>query len=275
MRDTEQHASHLLRASTMKTGALAFIDALGFKGIWKRTDAEELLNKLKAMYQDVTTDVRNWNDIPGPVGLPDLLGDVHVTFLSDTIVMAVEAGTEPDDAYTPAGRALRTLTGQVNELLRQGAITDPPLAYRGCICIGDFLIEDRFILGPAVDRAAGYEREAEGAFVWLDPGARALVESDQAFQQNPGSTKLAALHRYPVPIKNGQVFDTFAVVPFTPQVAFTEWPEIAERILSTFKGSALDIVIKHDNTKRFLDASMEAFRKSPEDLDPFAGMRRK
>jgi hypothetical protein len=37
------------------------------------------------------------------------------------------------------------------------------------VAFGDFLIEEPFILGPAVDEAAEAERVPEGAFVWLCP----------------------------------------------------------------------------------------------------------
>lgn len=241
----------------MQSGALAFIDVLGFKGIWKRADPDALLDKLRRTLHDTRDSVDDWNMLPA--GL-DRFVNVQAAFLSDTVAMGVAVTRVPEHAHYSAGAlALRTLLLHVNELVRSFAVTEPPLAVRGCITIGKFIIDDQFILGPAVDQAAAHEREAEGAFVWLDPACRRLVQTEPMLADIDGLARMG-LCPYSVPLKQGKQFSTYVVVPFTPQVAFDEMPKIAERILSTFDSPALDVVIKRDSTKRFLDEALERFR---------------
>lgn len=244
----------------MQSGALAFIDALGFKEIWKRAEPDDVLKKLKDTFRTTSQGTEIWNASPGVKGAPEMYGEVRATFLSDSIVLSVVNGTEPERTrYTAQERALHVLLMHVVDVLRMGALIPPSIAYRGCVTIGEFEVDDRFVLGPAVDRAAAYEREAEGAFVWLDPKARTLVETGRSFEGH--DLQQAGLHRYSVPLKQGKCFDTYAVAPFRTQFAIgsvvlrknDNAPEIADRILSTFDSKALDVVIKRDNTKRFLD----------------------
>jgi hypothetical protein len=82
----------------MKVGAFALIDALGFKGIWKRVREEELLTKLRAMAKETTHFASFSNGMPDPVGSPGLMGDMHVSFLSDSIAVAVVMEKAPGES---------------------------------------------------------------------------------------------------------------------------------------------------------------------------------
>jgi hypothetical protein len=250
----------------MKSGAFALIDALGFRGIWKRVREEDLLTKLRAVAKRTTEFASFSNEMPDPVGSPGLKGDMHVSFLSDSIAMAVELGKEPADSNaTPEARAVGWVVLQLSGLLREAALTDPPLAYRGVVTFGEFTIDDRFILGPAVDEAARYEREAEGAFVWLDPVAKRILEDDPHEKADPAFPESAHLHLTHVPMKQGRTFETFAVLPFKSGSRSKE--QVIDRIVSTFDMSSLEVAIKRDNTRRFLEtgaaASSRAFARIP------------
>jgi hypothetical protein len=189
------------------------------------------------------------------------MGDMHMSFLSDSIAMAAELGKEPSDSdATPEARAIGWVVLQLSELLRTAAMTDPPLAYRGVLTFGEFTIDDRFILGPAVDEAARYEREAEGAFVWLDPVAKHIVEDDPHQNAAPWFPEGAELHLTRVPMKQGRAFETFAVLPF--KTGSRSKKQVIDRIISTFDATSLDVVIKRDNTRRFLEAGVEASTKA-------------
>ena len=241
----------------MKRGAFALIDALGFKGIWKKVHEEELLGKLRKMSTEMVDFTGHMNEMPDPVGSPGLNGDIHVTFLSDSIAMAAEVGTRsPHTNMTPEGRAIAMLVLQLSDLLRTAALTDPPLVYRGVVTFGDFTIEDRFILGPAVDAAAQYEREAEGGFVWLDPTAKRILENDPHEREDPAFPESADLYLTQVPLKQGRSFETYAVLPFKAGSATKRL--VIDRVLSTFDDPSLEVVLKRENTRRFLEAGAEA-----------------
>ena len=86
-----------------------------------------------------------------------------------------------------------------------------PLSFRGVVTCGRFAIDDRFLLGPAVDEAANLLDLADGPFVWLAPTAyrseHGFVDSEKAPWK-----KIAVL--YDVPLKGGQRLQVRAVNPF-------------------------------------------------------------
>src|ERR1700680_1703377 len=45
-----------------------------------------------------------------------------------------------------------------------------PLPLRGCVSFGPHLCDGNVLIGPAVDQAAEYMNEPEGAFIWVLPG---------------------------------------------------------------------------------------------------------
>jgi hypothetical protein len=252
----------------MQTGAFALIDALGFKGIWKKYGEEQILAKLEKMAKDNIEYFAATNDMPGPVGAPGLMGSIRVAFLSDTIAMAAEVGAElppgEQTGETVEGRAIGWLVIHLSKLLRDAAMTDPPLAYRGCVSFGEFAVRDRFILGPAVDSAAALERLAEGAFVWLDPTARAIVEG-QGFRWGKELPEDHDLHRFRVPLKSAQSFDTYAVLPFGP--GHCSRAVVIDRMLSSFDDSSFGVVMKKDNTRSFLQSGAQASERAFERKD--------
>jgi hypothetical protein len=153
----------------MQAGAFALIDALGFKGIWKRlgeASEERILAKLEKMEKTTREDVDFANGMPQPVGSPDLVGDVHVTFLSDTIAMGCELGKEPADSagrLTERSRAIVTLVLHLSKLLKIAALSDPPLAYRGCISAGSFSLKGNFSRLSARHAASGHPEQPSDA----------------------------------------------------------------------------------------------------------------
>ncbi|MFY9557442.1 MAG: hypothetical protein WAV47_22245 [Blastocatellia bacterium] len=72
----------------MKLGAVAILDALGVKGIWKREKPEAILGKLHALRSDVTGDLSKAQQ-----AFPKMLGTEAITrqaaFLSDSLVVGV------------------------------------------------------------------------------------------------------------------------------------------------------------------------------------------
>jgi hypothetical protein len=88
----------------MRTGALVMIDALGFKGIWKRVPPEKVIEKLETLHQTATAEVertagteeeqakrreeeRAQAEAGWPRGQQWPLESVEISFLSDTIVI--------------------------------------------------------------------------------------------------------------------------------------------------------------------------------------------
>jgi hypothetical protein len=118
-------------------------------------------------------------------------------------------------------------------------------------------VEERYVLGPAVDEAAGAMDRPEGAFVYLTPSARDVF----AYKGQP---PVAARWRVPLkPARRGdplEEYDTWVASPFAHDAggASTTW-DVADLLLKTFDRGLADDTIrrKRDNTEAFLRRAHE------------------
>ncbi|HEY1690934.1 MAG TPA: hypothetical protein VGG39_02160 [Polyangiaceae bacterium] len=250
----------------MQRGALALFDALGFKGIWQKvTRPERVVEKLRAMQRAIDGMLQANFGGPGHPKLNDsanTIRAIRTTFLSDTVAIAVvpktpdelhegmRACTSEDDLAGGAVAYAATLSGYV---YRYGLTVEPAWAYRGAIAYGDFYLDDRFMVGAAVDEAASNMNSADGAFVWLAPSAKSAFESSKTSFGGP-CTPLA---RYVVPLKGGAGVDTFVASPFRWQPTVADGAAVAMAIDRTF-GSTTDPAVakKHLNTRAFLEQNL-------------------
>jgi len=250
----------------MRVGAFALVDALGFKGIWNKPGGDRVIEKLNAMAKGVSKNVRFANRMLNEPMASKLFGPVKVTFLSDSIAMAVfvgKASNRPNDSLGRFGAnaaAVVSLSLHVSAMLKEAAITDPPLSYRGCITFGECRVESRFIIGPAVDQAAQAVGLAEGAFVWADPAAKGTLEADPAW--NPAMSQWQNLRLSGVPLKGGGSFDTYVVGPYGPGEPSVSKKRINDRLKSSFDSRSIDVAIKQQNTASFLRAYYQASQRA-------------
>ena len=153
----------------MNEGAFAFLDCLGFKGVWNRgVDPSLIVSYLRLAKAKAEN---------GPVQefAKKYLGSsvvVSIAFISDTVVVSVQGAKNVmlPDLYR--GYLIQLANFACIELIRVFANCPKPLAMRGCVTYGPHLVADTFFLGPAVDEAAEYAEIAQGAFVWLTPQAQ-------------------------------------------------------------------------------------------------------
>lgn len=279
----------------MKTGAVAILDILGFKGIWQRhTDVDQLLSRMDAMQKRLATtepeddmarlkentsamfgslwDERNW--VPPTV-----------KFISDSIFIAASQFLVLDklnNKVSPEVLRMANLMahclaiGRVNyavrAVIKEGLATEPKFAYRGCIAYGKYSDQSSFIVGPAVDEAASLERLAEGAIVWLAPSAKAVVEdsSKMKFKQEIvgevlqlfTSNEWLGVFPTTVPLKEGRQYRTFGIHPFdNAEQHVTE--SFVQGLLDTFRSRDdrpldVSIAIKRENTLDYLKDSHDA-----------------
>jgi hypothetical protein len=182
----------------MKEGALILVDCLGFRGIWNRVDPEQLIGRLHSIEAEAFSRV-----VPKYSSSMLSFGPVrfHLRLLSDTVVLSIQyeaaaysKGAEPDERQKNLLVSVACESAAV--LARLFIDSDVPLPLRGCISFGRHLCEGNFLIGPAVDQAAEYMNEPEGAFIWVLPAvaerhndfrARALAIVDQ-----PNETIMAA-----------------------------------------------------------------------------------
>jgi hypothetical protein len=182
----------------MREGALILVDCLGFKGIWNRVDPEQLIRKLTSIEDEALSAIATKYSASllsfGPIRF-------HLRLLSDTVVLSLQY---EESAYTngadPDERQKNLLVSVACECASALALlfvdSEIPLPLRGCISFGRHLCESNFLIGPAVDQAAEYMNEPEGAFIWVLPEA---AERHKQFQQRsmelmsvPNETIMAA-----------------------------------------------------------------------------------
>lgn len=236
-----------------QVGAVVMMDALGFKGIWKTHSPSAVLDRMHLIERSV----RRLESLPSANVARELGFRMVITFLSDTVVIACSDTQRPEAtvclATAAAGFAMHAGATDTEE----GRTWDVPLAYRGAIAHGRFHVEDRFLLGPAVDEAAEAMNRPEGAFVYLTESARDLYRD---YGPRPVAT------RWPVPLKAEpgasapgalsaiRTFDTWVVSPFAHDAAGPDdtW-DIGRLILSTFdRDKTPGVRQKRDNTEAFL-----------------------
>jgi hypothetical protein len=269
----------------MNRGAVAVIDALGFKGIWGNAAKPSLavLGTLKAIGEAAKADVTKTKLLLDRRRLPDELAmmlkepDLKAVQLSDTIVIA--AGRRPrarkpwkrhaeawkekwdfsvEDFESAVDGYLRLLVARcVCSILRTAALCDPPLIYRGTITVGRFAIDENFLLGPAVDDAAELMDLADGPFVWLAPSARRLKDGITDTLEPKWSDVSVP---YDVPLKGGRVFPTRVLNPFASSSP-DERKHIQAKILGSMNSHKIDVAVKRGNAWAFFEHMKRKYKR--------------
>jgi hypothetical protein len=259
-------------------GAVAIIDALGFKGIWGASSSPStaVLKSLKQIGEaarlDVTQAALRLDRRSLPNEVAKVLKDpfIKLVQLSDTIVVA--AGRRPRQrgpwqrhatewqekfGLTPAkfedavDAYLRFLVCKcVCSILKTAALCETPLLYRGVVTVGSFAIDETFLLGPAVDEAAELMDIADGPFVWLSPAANRLKHVIQEMPNDPWPEMVI---QYKVPLKGGRRLPTRVLNPFffcSPEERIAAEKNAMKRMDS----SVVDVAVKRGNTRDLIAA---------------------
>jgi hypothetical protein len=123
--------------------------------------------------------------------------------MSDTIAVAAsyDPGRRADSDFLQhaAGPLLQRAVMEVTQRVYQSAsVGSPPLALRGAVAMGELIVQESFLVGPAVDRAAELMNLPEAACVFLDPAAPSW-SSDHCFSFE---LPLKTIGRLSVPVMN-------------------------------------------------------------------------
>lgn len=234
----ETTEEELLLPQTLVPGAVAVIDALGFRDIWRRHEPVAILGVL-ARLQEAARYVADLHSV-----FSEVL--VHSAAFSDTIILAALPRQD-----STSGDAVRALAHTVARLAVRATAREPRLLYRGCIAVGQLAFKGSSFVGPAIDEAAEWYERADAAVVWLTPSAVAT--------QNRHDPVLG-LFEWEVPLKNAASLRTLVVNPLTLQVRVdpTRLKDLADRYLAAFgESSRVDVEVKRQQTSRLLSAAIE------------------
>lgn len=227
------------------------LDALGFKGIWRRegVSSGSVLSKLKSIEKAGGNFI---DEIKKRVG-GEMKSRIEVMCLSDTIAVGVWPPNSCDDVVAGPD-VLFIAAGLASLIMREAVLGDfPHFAYRGAIAVGDFEFDNRFLVGPAIDEAAELMELAEASVVWLAPSARVIAECSLNGYCGQGDGALLVPVR--VPVKGGCEADVIAVSPLWVNESNDL---VFERILATFDRRRFEVEIKFQNTERILRLCRDA-----------------
>lgn len=241
----------------MQPGVIGVLDALGFKGIWAAHDPQAVVATLREtmslgerVIESHLGIQRRAEDRFGH-SAEDLRGDHRIIFLSDTIVIAYT----PSEPLTKAMHyGVRMVVAAAAQIACAAAMSDPPLVYRGCITDGNLLIDEPFLIGEAVDKAADGEKKADGAFIYLDRQSRELF--DLVPVSEGGASGVVRNCR--VPLRDGRSLKSHVVNPLEP-ARKEDRKTVADSILGFMRESAAtdpSVGRKLENTEFFLQRAM-------------------
>lgn len=252
----------------INTGAVAFLDALGFKGIWERSSPAEVLAKLDLLQ----IAYRRW--VPSA---QTLMPEGHVTilskasFLSDTIIVTAwcPSQIDPDLALFGKWHCLLHVVLAANILQHSALIGRPSLTYRGVVTVGDFLVSDvgDQIVGPAVDEAAEKERLADGPFVWLTDTAEDLlkrldsVEWFRVFRELFGDQ--LPLLEHDLPFRDGSTGKRHVILPFSNVPIGPPARSLCATALESFAPETESILRKRRNAATWFEHALQFLEANP------------
>jgi len=249
----------------MSLGAVGFIDALGFKGIWRKSDPDEVAETLKAG-RHAAQSMREWMETAAIEHVTQAAGEfptVSAVAFSDSFLVAVLVPKADVRERALAG-AVGVVACGLSHIVRTAALGRVPLTFRGVITTGDCIIDPdhQVFIGPAVDEAGELMDLANGAFTWLAPSAAGL---DYSVWEDGYWHDLFADYR--VPLKNGSSIQTKVVNPFaglSPQVK--EFGEIRRNHRKAMESTSIDVEVKRQNTEELFEhlerVSREYFEKA-------------
>jgi hypothetical protein len=161
--------------SIMQPSAVALLDVLGFKGIEAQAPPALVAEALTAVRETMSDMAKIMSSIPDEEESTRMVS-VQKAWFSDTIYLIAQL---PAGKKTDAGRAkflIDCVATTLSAAIREAAIGEVPLVFRGVVTFGDALVEGGDIFfGRAIVEAAELYEKADGAFVWLTPKAAELV----------------------------------------------------------------------------------------------------
>jgi hypothetical protein len=173
----------------MNVGAFAFLDCLGFKGIWNRGVAPE---QLLAFLREAQKHAEQSMSLAS-VKAFEVQVDPSLVFISDTVAISYRYKSAPQVPAIAAGYLVMLTAHLASEVCKRFSEAPVPLAFRGAITFGDHIAEDRFLIGPAVDEAAVNAETTEGAFIWLSPTSQRCWAAFREYQRTQATEELRKL----------------------------------------------------------------------------------
>lgn len=152
----------------LRLGVIAFLDVLGFKGIWNREQPRVVLDTMRRIKREGKT--LQGGDHSGSLVRADGF-DHRVKCVSDTVIIVV-APRGRRCTERMMYRAMYSATWIAGSIMAEALSGELPLLFRGCIGAGLMKMDGDFLIGPAVDETASQFELSDGPFFWLSDSNR-------------------------------------------------------------------------------------------------------
>ena len=236
-------------------GAVAFLDALGTKGIWARSEPKKYVESWELLLTD-------WKKYSQQLYPNDSNIDTAIKAFSDTVI--ITTSLKKKDDKTPVVETDRVVlhAARLIQPMVLSAITRG-IYLRGVISIGKFYESDAAIIGPAVDEAAEWYTETEWIGVSAAPTAHFVLEKLVEVGGELKEEVERFFVRYNIPTKTNTLEAGWVL----------NWPKIYKKIITPPGGMSVKAIIlnrfaqnpisvsaiaKFNNTIKFIDHVMSA-----------------
>lgn len=151
-----------------QTGAVTFLDVLGWKGIWQQNSSaiETLRGLVQETMNKAITISNEYSEQPEFRGKKEI---TNVLSISDTIAVFTEGS--PTNTIEIHTKICSWLLGHA---------LNQEIPIRGAISYGEYIVQDNIMLGYAVDEAASWHESTDWIGVILTPSAQMKIDNDIA-----------------------------------------------------------------------------------------------
>lgn len=252
----------------LKPGAIALIDLLGVKGIWRQKGAtkyySEILHEVDLKRQNDLMEKAEFSikDVPEM----DKIELREATF-SDTILIGAfhKDRNKKNLSKSEKIAAVLKLSARISKLQQMFLISSKKLSltFRGVVTLGEIFWEDDRFFGPAIDEAASLYELPTSATAYFSPSAHELFLGDNPAKNHILSTHTGitygenglAHHEADVHLKGGVVIRTSIVNPFWDTDDYTKdqlWKAIIESFRRNDAINNVGIFHKYQHTLKLL-----------------------
>lgn len=215
----------------MKKGAIAFLDILGFKGIWQHRSEQEILK----MLLEIPELVKKTYKAPSPDrGYPEV-GEPNITVLSDTIIITFES----EHAQT-----LLLMCTIIDAILRH--LLKQSIFARGAIGWGEYTQEGTVFIGPAIDDVAMWHEAANWIGVITTPKTNYMIDRISTCTFGVNGHKVDSFIKYDVPMKSSKPI----------RLNVFNWPGFIQKSYKEEEGNVTQLIIQAFSLQGFIDASV-------------------
>ena len=212
-----------------KFGIIVLLDALGMKGIWKRKDSKEVLERWNQFVNFFESLVKEY-----------IRAKTTFNAFSDTIIITVVSNSN---------KILLDLADLLRFQLIRSLVIGMPL--RGCITVGKFYQDGRLIIGDGLDEAAQYFELPQWIGVSASPSTHRIIEKFKA-KERKGLEHV--FFKCDIPLKGSIEKDGWAI----------NWPELTDMFVPKFSrevgkkyDDALKIIIENLDSTSEIESTMK------------------